>query len=51
MHIVNSLGVVIDNRSSQPYMLIERIPNRFSSVVTLNEPQTLKILYAVFKGL
>ena len=51
VHIVSCLGTVIDNRSNQPYLLIERIPNRFSEVATLTEPQTLKILFAVFRGL
>lgn len=50
-HLVNALGTVYDERRHQNYILVERIPNRLSEVNTLTESQSLKVMYAVFKGL
>lgn len=48
---MNSLGCATDSRTNHTYLLVERIPNRLSEVMTLNESQTLKILFAVLRGL
>lgn len=50
-HIVQSLGTILDPKTGDTFLLIERIPNRLSEVVTVNENQMLKVLYAVYMGL